>query len=51
MHFKAAMNELDGNCGICGDPYDALVRENEAGGIYATGTIGRTYTRGQIIKV
>lgn len=33
------------------DPYDAPVRKNEAGGIYATGTIGRTYTRGQIIKV
>lgn len=48
---KRLWNELDGKCGTCGDPYDATVRENEAGGIYATGTIARKYTRGQIIKV
>lgn len=44
-------NELDGKCGTCGDPYDAPVRENEAGGIYATGTIGKQYKRGDIIRV
>ncbi|XP_022323006.2 uncharacterized protein LOC111124444 [Crassostrea virginica] len=44
-------NELGGKCGTCGDPYDAEVPENEAGGKYATGIIGRNYTRGQIIKV
>ena len=42
--------ELDGKCGVCGDAFDGI-RENEAGGIYATGTIGRNYTRGQVIKV
>ncbi|XP_065927744.1 uncharacterized protein [Magallana gigas] len=44
-------NELGGKCGTCGDPYDAPVRENEAGGIYATGAIGKRYKRGDIIKV
>lgn len=42
---------MDGKCGTCGDAYDAEVRENEAGGIYATGFIGRNYTRGQVITV
>lgn len=42
---------MDGKCGTCGDAYDAEVRENEAGGIYATGVIGRNYTRGQVITV
>ncbi|XP_070183104.1 uncharacterized protein [Littorina saxatilis] len=37
-----------GKCGICGDPYQGP-RENEAGGTYATGTISRKYTQGQII--
>ncbi|XP_056009413.1 uncharacterized protein LOC125680015 [Ostrea edulis] len=40
----------DGKCGVCGDPFDG-VRKNEAGGEYATGVIGRNYTRGQIITV
>ncbi|XP_062608223.1 uncharacterized protein LOC134270057 [Saccostrea cucullata] len=44
-------DEMDGKCGTCGDAYDAEVRENEAGGMYATGAIGRNYTRGQVIKV
>lgn len=42
---------MDGKCGTCGDAYDAEVRDNEAGGIYATGVIGRNYTRGQVITV
>ena len=49
--LKRQWNELGGKCGTCGDPYDAEVPENEAGGKYATGIIGRNYTRGQIIKV
>ncbi|XP_039263587.2 uncharacterized protein LOC120339509 [Styela clava] len=34
---------LGGKCGICGDPYDADVKENEAGGRYANGIIVRHY--------
>lgn len=49
--LKKQWNELGGKCGTCGDPYDAPVRENEAGGIYATGAIGKRYKRGDIIKV
>lgn len=41
-------NEMNGKCGICGDPYDG-VREHESGGLYATGTIGKYYREGQII--
>ena len=29
---------------MCGDPYDAIVRENEAGGKFANGIIANTYT-------
>ncbi|XP_033762898.1 uncharacterized protein LOC117344303 [Pecten maximus] len=39
-----------GKCGTCGDPYDG-VRENEAGGKYATGFITRNYNKGQIIDI
>ncbi|KAK7108850.1 hypothetical protein V1264_016512 [Littorina saxatilis] len=39
-----------GKCGICGDPYQGP-RDNEAGGKYATGTIGRKYSQGQTIDV
>ena len=39
------MHENDGRCGICGDPWDAeQPRPNEAGGLYARGVIGRTYS-------
>lgn len=39
------MHENDGRCGVCGDPWDAPEpRPNEAGGIYASGIIGRTYS-------
>jgi len=34
-----------GKCGVCGDPFIGP-RENEAGGLYATGTIVRTYKVG-----
>ncbi|XP_060075035.1 uncharacterized protein LOC132554743 [Ylistrum balloti] len=37
-------------CGICGDPYQGP-RNNEAGGRYAQGIIGRHYTSGQTIDI
>ena len=37
---------------MCGDAYDEPVKPHEApGGLFATGTIVRTYTQGQIIPV
>ncbi|XP_069114686.1 uncharacterized protein [Argopecten irradians] len=39
-----------GKCGNCGDPYDG-VRENEAGGKYATGFITRNYKKGDVIAI
>ena len=44
------MNE--GRCGVCGDPFDEMIKPHEApGGLYATGTIVRNYTQGEIIPV
>jgi len=44
--------EIGGRCGICGDPWDASVRDHEApGGVYANGVIVREYTSGQIIPI
>ena len=41
-----------GRCGVCGDAWDAEVKEHEApGGKYATGTIVREYTTGQTIDI
>ncbi|GFR79420.1 cell wall integrity and stress response component 4-like [Elysia marginata] len=37
-------------CGTCGDPWDG-VRENEAGGRFATGQISRAYRQGAHINV
>jgi len=43
---------INGRCGICGDPWDARVREHEApGGKFATGVITRNYSPGQQITV
>lgn len=40
------MHQNNGKCGVCGDPWDAeKPRPNEAGGIYARGIIGRTYSK------
>ncbi|XP_046380895.1 uncharacterized protein LOC124152150 [Haliotis rufescens] len=39
-----------GKCGVCGDPWQGP-RDHEAGGKYATGTIGRTYFQGQKVTV
>ncbi|KAF2367417.1 Cellulose/chitin-binding protein N-terminal [Trinorchestia longiramus] len=41
--------EMGGMCGICGDPWDQNPRDHEVGGTYATGTIVRDYTQGQVI--
>ena len=39
-------------CGICGDPWDASMRDHEApGGKYANGIITRTFSPGQEISV
>ena len=42
--FGVQHQQNGGRCGICGDPWDAWPRQNEAPhGIYATGIIGKTY--------
>ncbi|XP_076823083.1 uncharacterized protein LOC143469315 [Clavelina lepadiformis] len=46
---KQVQNENDGKCGVCGDPYPAPVKENEAGGKYALGIITRIYNKGDFI--
>ena len=39
---------LNGGCGICGDPLDMpKPRKHEAGGFYGNGIITRTYNTGQ----
>merc|ERR1711868_339260 len=44
--------EIGGKCGICGDPWDAEVRQHEApNGRYANGVIVREYQPGEIITV
>jgi len=48
--FKRQWEVNGGKCGICGDPYDR-VREHEAGGKYATGTITASYQQGAVIDV
>ncbi|CAG2214485.1 unnamed protein product [Mytilus edulis] len=40
----------NGKCGVCGDPNQGP-KDNEAGGRFATGTIGKTYKTGQVIDV
>ena len=43
---------MKGKCGICGDAYDAKVKEHEAPeGKYANGIIVREYQAGDIIAV
>lgn len=39
-----------GRCGVCGDPNQGP-KDNEAGGRYATGTIAKTYSMGQVIDI
>ncbi len=41
-----------GKCGICGDPFDATIREHEAPhGRYANGILVREYDAGEIIDI
>jgi len=41
-----------GKCGLCGDAWNAEIKDHEApGGRYATGTIVRKYTSGQTVPV
>nr|KAG5691650.1 hypothetical protein BaRGS_022925 [Batillaria attramentaria] len=49
--FSRQWGANGGKCGICGDPYDAQEKPNEAGGKYATGIIVKTYDQSQIIDV
>jgi len=45
-------SEINGRCGICGDPWDANPREHEApNGKYANGIITRNYQPGSEINV
>ena len=38
-----------GKCGVCGDDFSAKrPRLNENGGKWGTGTIGKTYSQGQV---
>ena len=38
-----------GKCGVCGDDWSKKrPRDNENGGVWGTGTIGRTYMQGQV---
>ncbi|KAH3884486.1 uncharacterized protein LOC127832630 [Dreissena polymorpha] len=48
--YDVQWKQNGGRCGVCGDPFNG-VRENEAGGRYATGTIARHYSEGQTITV
>jgi len=40
-----------GRCGICGDPFSSAVKPHQAGGRFATGTIGRSYMPGELINI
>ncbi|XP_052786377.1 uncharacterized protein LOC128221816 [Mya arenaria] len=45
-------NKNGGNCGVCGDNYADVIKENEdIGGKYVTGTIVRSYVMGSKIDV
>ncbi|XP_013390934.1 uncharacterized protein LOC106159259 [Lingula anatina] len=48
--LKAQWYGSNGQCGVCGDPYQG-VRDHEAGGKYATGTIVRSYGVGETIDI
>ncbi|XP_064643969.1 uncharacterized protein LOC135497906 [Lineus longissimus] len=48
--FGVQYGKNGGKCGICGDPWQGQ-RANEAGGIYATGTIVGKYQQGETIDI
>ncbi|KAH3834485.1 uncharacterized protein LOC127877526 [Dreissena polymorpha] len=39
-----------GQCGVCGDPWDAKPRDHESGGRYASGIITATFQSGSVVK-
>ena len=41
----------NGRCGICGDPWSGARTHEAPGGKFATGTITKSYSPGQTIKV
>ncbi|PVD29345.1 hypothetical protein C0Q70_11943 [Pomacea canaliculata] len=48
----ATVDRQWGECGVCGDAYDLpSPRPHEAGGLYSTGVISRTYTQADVINV
>ncbi|CAL4241686.1 unnamed protein product [Meganyctiphanes norvegica] len=49
--FNHQYSENEGRCGICGDAWELDTRPHEAGGLYATGTIVREYSAGEVITV
>lgn len=50
--FKQQWSVNGGKCGVCGDAYDLpSPRPHEAGGLYSTGVISRTYTQADVINV
>ena len=43
---------MGGLCGICGDAFDAVIKEHEApGGKYANGIIVGEYAQGSVIDI
>lgn len=44
-------DEFDGNCGICGDPYDEIPGANNNGGVLAEHIIGRYFQAGQEVEI
>ncbi|XP_067658902.1 uncharacterized protein [Haliotis asinina] len=49
--FGVLWSVNNGRCGVCGDRWDSLPRDNEAGGKFAKGIIGRHYTAGSSVTV
>lgn len=50
--FQQQWSVNGGKCGVCGDAYDLpSPRPHEAGGLYSTGVISRTYTQADVINV
>ena len=51
IKFSSSVHYLEneGKCGVCGDPWhEEQPRENEHGGKYGNGVIGRRYVMGQV---
>ena len=45
MFYFQKQKQNEGQCGVCGDPWDAPEpRPNEAGGTYGLGVIGKSYS-------